>query len=508
MNSSVFIWRAILAILLVSSHCIAQETPKCWPQFRGPGGLGIAGDHGYPVNFDANNSLIWKTSLPSGVSSPCIWEELIFLTGYDKQRKMLETICLDRTTGKIMWRQDAPAEQIESVHEVSSPANATPASDGEHVYVYFESYGLIAYDFDGNTVWIRKLPMMPSSFGSGTSPIVVNGLVILNRDAPMPPQSQAGDDQPKPELMAFDVKTGNTVWCVDRPASRVKYATPVVLNGTTGDEVVVLGGGHLTSYELSSGKVVWSIHGLPTQAVATPQIVDGHVYVTATGPLGEPEGFVMPPYAEFLAIHDQDGNGRLSWTEIPDDFMIIDRRASSAAGNSPLKKFGRGMDSNKNGEIEEDEWKGFERGFGGWVKSNKPGVFAFMPNGHGDITETSLIWRNERGAAEVPSLLVLNKKVFVIRNGGILHCRDVADGVDTYRGRLGAIGGYYASPVAADGNVYFTSDRGVVTVIDGKASELKVLARNDLGEPIMATPALTDGKVYIRTDQHLYAFGR
>ena len=89
-----------------------------------------------------------------------------------------------------------------------------------------------------------------------------------------------------------------------------------------------------------------------------------------------------------------------------------------------------------------------------------------------------------------------------------MHCRSVADGQDLYRGRLGAVGGYYASPVAADGKIYFASDRGVVTVIDGRATKLTVLAKNDLAEPIMATPALVDGTIYVRTEGHLYAFAQ
>ena len=109
--------------------------------------------------------------------------------------------------------------------------------------------------------------------------------------------------------------------------------------------------------------------------------------------------------------------------------------------------------------------------------------------------------------AEVPSLLIYADRMFLVRNGDIVHCRNLETGKDIYRGRLGAIGGYYASPVAAGGNVYFASDRGAVTVISADAPQLKVLARNELGEPIMATPALVDGVIYIRTDSHLFAFG-
>ena len=116
------------------------------------------------------------------------------------------------------------------------------------------------------------------------------------------------------------------------------------------------------------------------------------------------------------------------------------------------------------------------------------------------------MWQQSRGVPEVPTPLVYDGRIYVVRNGGIVHCRDPSDGGQLFRGRLGAIGGYYASPVAADGKIYFDSERGVVTVL-ASGDRLDVLARNKLGEPIMATPALVDGKIYVRTDVHLYAFG-
>ena len=164
------------------------------------------------------------------------------------------------------------------------------------------------------------------------------------------------------------------------------------------------------------------------------------------------------------------------------------------------------MDRNQDGEINESEWNRFNTGFGGFIKRTEPGVFALKLGGQGELNRESVVWHNKRRVAEVRSLLVLEDRIFVVRNGGIVHCRELATGKDLYRGRLGATGGYYTSPVAADGKVYFASDRGLVTVIDAHSSKLSVLARNDLGEPIMATPALVDQRIYLRTEDHMYAF--
>src|SRR5207247_551406 len=82
-------------------------------------------------------------------------------------------------TGKILWRQIAPAEKIEPHHRIGGPASSTPATDGRRVYVYFGSCGLWCYDFDGHELWRRPLPIPITDFGTGTSPILAGGQVIL-----------------------------------------------------------------------------------------------------------------------------------------------------------------------------------------------------------------------------------------------------------------------------------------------------------------------------------------
>jgi hypothetical protein len=122
--------RTTLAIILLATASVLAGTTPTWPQFRGPNGSGIAEDAHLPIHFGPDTNLLWKTALPPGHSSPCLWDERIFLTAFDRERKKLETICLDRQTGKVVWRRDAPAEKIERVHTISNPAASTPATDG------------------------------------------------------------------------------------------------------------------------------------------------------------------------------------------------------------------------------------------------------------------------------------------------------------------------------------------------------------------------------------------
>src|SRR4051794_25038937 len=98
--------RASILVLGLFCCCSVVAAPA-WPQFRGPGGLSVANEGTPPVHFGPSSNVLWKTTLPSGNSSPCIWGDRIFITGYEKPK--LLTLCLDRATGKILWRKEAPA---------------------------------------------------------------------------------------------------------------------------------------------------------------------------------------------------------------------------------------------------------------------------------------------------------------------------------------------------------------------------------------------------------------
>src|SRR5262245_6209214 len=144
-------WIALIGTVVLSSFVgVATNSGEVrWPQFRGPNSSGL-GDATPPVHFGPDQNVRWKVAVGPGLSSPVIWEDRIFLTEFDQAKRQLSTLCIDRRTGKILWRRSVAPEQIEQVHELSSPAGATPVADGERVYVYFGSYGLVAYDFDGN----------------------------------------------------------------------------------------------------------------------------------------------------------------------------------------------------------------------------------------------------------------------------------------------------------------------------------------------------------------------
>jgi outer membrane protein assembly factor BamB len=475
------------------------EAEAQWPQFRGPNGSGVAVDaKRLPVEFGPTRNVAWKVRLPRGCSSPCVANDRIFLTGFDSEAKQLQTICIERQGGQIVWTRTVPTKTIEKFHEISSPATPTPATDGQAVYVYFGSFGLVCYDFEGNERWAQPLPIPNLPFGTGSSPIIAGDVLVLNVD-------QQGDSY----LLAVDRRTGRTVWKRDRVSFQRGWATPVRVQSNGTEQVVVLGGQRLVAYNLADGSERWWITGMPPFPVSTPVLAGDRLFVSAADEFGEGDNVVQPPpFQEFAKEHDKDGDGKIARNEIPADFLVIKRGASDGAGDTTLQGwfFGR-VDQDKDGALSRKEWDDLVGQMARWPTEFNVVVMSVRLDGEGDVTKTHVGWRETRGVPEVPSPLCYDNRVYLLRNGGILSCRDTATGRLIYQQRLGALGGYYASPVAGDGKIYTASDSGVIAVVKA-GDRFEILARNDLGEPIMATPAIADGKLYVRTTQYLYAFGK
>ena len=173
----------ILFLILLSCSGELETQDTIWPQFRGLNSSGLADNNAKPpVQFGPNQNLLWKVALPVGHSSPCIWADNIFLTGHIKDNNELQTICINRSTGAVNWRQSIYPEKIENLHAISNAATATPTTDGERVYVYFGSYGVLCYDMNGTLVWEKQIPMADIWYGASTSPIATKDLLILSQD--------------------------------------------------------------------------------------------------------------------------------------------------------------------------------------------------------------------------------------------------------------------------------------------------------------------------------------
>lgn len=191
----------LMAYLGVVSSVGFAEVPE-WPQFRGPNGSGIAVGAKPPVTFGPDQNVKWKVPVPSGASSPVVVGDKLFLTAFDEGK--LFTIAYSTNNGRELWRAEAPAKTIEAYHKTEgSPAASSVATDGKTVVSYFGSCGVFAYDLTGKELWKYDLPIAKTAadFGTGVSPILVDGLVILQRD-----------EMNEPKIIALNAADGRPKW--------------------------------------------------------------------------------------------------------------------------------------------------------------------------------------------------------------------------------------------------------------------------------------------------------
>ena len=488
-------------VLFTVSFQTARSQEARWPQFRGPGAQGVAADGiPLPTTFGPDKNVLWQTPLPHGHSSPVIWEDRIYITGGDRKTKKLETLCLDRKSGKVLWRKELVGRINETLDKLNSPASATPATDGQHVIVYFGSYGLVCYDRDGNMKWEKAFAPIPGFFGTASSPVIADGLVLFNTG-----------NQLNFSLLALNVKTGDLVWQKDRSRalSTGLWSTPVVRPYPGGHEVIVLGGETIAGYNLPDGVERWQIPNLPPISQGTPALADGLVCVTLTNPIGDENNIIkLPAFAEALKQHDANKDGKIGVAEIPKSIMMFGRGRADKQGEwGPLHNYARSHDGDKDQALDEQEWENLKNSLSAAGSQLQASVLCFRPDDKGLLSTKDILWRQSKHVPEVPSPLSYDGRAYLVYERlAMLTCRDIKTGKEHYRERLAVRGLCYASPVAGDGKVYIACDRGTLIVLKAGDS-FEVLHTVEFDEPITATPALVDGKVYLRTEKQLFAFG-
>lgn len=485
-------WAALTSLL--GAPLVAERAPAQWPRFRGPNGSGVSDVDKPPVSFGPSAGRLWKVAVPPGHSSPVVWNDHVFLTGVEDGG--LVVLALRRSDGSVRWRQRAPAATLEKVHRFSSPASSTPATDGERVYAYFGSYGLLAYDFDGREMWRAPLPAPPTQYGSATSPIVFDGKVILQLD---------GNDG-RSGLLAFDARSGAVAWQTPRPLLRESWSTPMIWTHDGVDEVITVGMNRVSAYAPRDGAERWSVGGLTIAPITVAVHGGGLLFASSRYGGSQADPIEVPQWTSLLARFDADKDGQLSTTEVPSTEGVHIRKdmPKETPGNFlPLPGVIRMVDSDKDGRGSEAEWNASVA----FLRSNSDNVLAIRPGGTGDVTKSHVAWRADRGIPEMPSPIFYRDRLYCVRDGGMVTSYEPASGkIVLDRQRLGALGQYAASPVAADGRIYAASGNGVIVVFRA-GDTLDVLARNDLGESITATPAIAGDTLYVRSATSLWAFG-
>jgi outer membrane protein assembly factor BamB len=464
------------AALLVAFPCLARQ--EGWPQFRGPNCSGVSETAHPPSEFAPGTNQLWKATVPKGMSSPVVWGDRIFLTAFDEGK--LEVQSYSRNDGKQLWNREVPVEKLEEFHATEgSPAASSCATDGHQVVAYFGSYGLICHDFEGKELWRHPLPIADTAggFGTGCSPTLATGLVLLNRDM-----------LKGCAILAVDLKTGKRVWETLRPDVTQSYGSAIVWTNNGVEEVVMSGSIKIKGYHLKTGAERWSLTGMPSFTCTTPVLGDGLLFFAGWAP-GKGDS-PMPTFEEMAAGFDKNKDGAITPDEVKGTW---------------LESFFRAQDFNGDGKITAEDLAAMKA----MMAKGDNVLVALRPGGQGELSAKDVVWKQTRGLPYVPSPLYYRGQVYLVKDGGMVSCYNAKTGEAVYQQeRVNALGNYYASPVAADGRIIVASLDGKVTVFAAGGQEPRILHQADFKERISAMPALVDGQIYFRTATALYAFGK
>jgi outer membrane protein assembly factor BamB len=419
-----------------------------WPSFRGVEASGVADGQRLPDRWDGatGQNILWRTPIPGlAHSSPIVWGQLVFVTtavssdpkatfkpglygdgdaSEDRSIHRWMIVALDKRSGKIQWQRVAyEGQPLNKRHIKSTYASATPVTDGRIVVAWFGSQGVYAYDVNGNFRWkvdLGRVDMgaydIPTyEWGPASSPIIWNGLVILQCDT-----------QADSFLLALNAETGATVWKSERK-ELPSWGTPTVVTMSAGPELVTNASNYIRGYDPRSGTELWRVGPSSKITAPTPIAADG-MWVVASGRAPERPVFVV---------------------------------RAGASGDLTL-----------------------------------PG---------GQTSGGSVVWSRIGRGSYMPTPLVYKSLLYVLANNGVLDAYNLRTGEELYRQRLPLIGsGYSASPVAADDKIYLSNEDGEMLVL-AAGPRYAHIATNSMGELLMATPALSEGVMYVRSSTSLFA---
>lgn len=437
------ITRFSLLVLLSSTFA---ATAADWARFRGPNGSGIApDDKPVPVEWSATKNLKWKTALPGpGSSSPIVVGDRIFVTcwsGYatdgpqsagDITALKRHLVCVDRTTGKILWDKSVPARQPEEPYggmfAQNGYASHTPVSDGKSVFAFFGKSGVHAFELEGKPLWQADVGDWDDrrGWGSASSPILHGDILIV----PALVESQT--------LYGFDKNTGKQLWKAPSEGFAGTWGTPVL----AGADLAIAVPGEVWGFNPDTGKLRWYATGLQSDSVCNSVVTDG---------------------SAVFAMSERGG-----------------------------------------------------------------GSVAIKAGGKGDVSATNTLWTGPNGSRIATPILWEDRLYWI--SGSIATCRDAKTGAEIYSERIeggtaapssgggqgfgggrrgGGGGGDYASPVVANGHLYHMGRRGEVLVVK-LGPKFELISRNTIEGDTSdhsATPAISNGQLFLRSAKTLYCIG-
>lgn len=448
-------------VLVVSIPSVAR--PDDWPSFRGPLGTGVSAEKATPLEWSDKQNVRWRVKLPDrGNSTPAVWGDRVYLTQATDAEKRREVIALDAATGKEVWRAGVKFDAKEPTNKQNPYCAASPSTDGERVVAFFGTPGLYCYDSAGKEMWHKELGEVDSWHGSGSSPVIHDGVCFLN----FGPGTNAA-------LYAFDVKTGKELWKQappkpERPPGGPRpggprpmppggggktedkekekpteferaggsgdfsgkggfngsWCTPLVLRAGDRDELVLVESSRVAAYDPKTGKELWFCKGLPMQVFASPAIGDGVLVAM---------GHNLPSGTKAMAV-----------------------------------KLG----------------------------------------GTGDVSESHRLWQVDLRKECIGSGVVANGGVFLVTETGMAVCLDVKTGKQVWEERLPGGRGSWSSLVLTGDRLLATNQTGQVSVL-AASKEYDLTQSNEIpAETTCSSPAVAGGAVFLRTHASLWCFSR
>ncbi|TWT88070.1 outer membrane protein assembly factor BamB family protein [Stieleria varia] len=321
----------LFPLLLFCGHVVAAEPDsksQNWPGFRGPAGTGHSSSNGVAPRWNSDD-IAWQVDLPvQGHSSPVVWEDRIFLTGWTQANGQVHrhVICLSRQTGELMWNRDIATGSGEELHKMNSWATPSCATDGTCVVAFFGAGGLHCLSMDGDPRWSRDLGQFPGAWGVGASPIIVDEMVIQNADA-----------EGESFLLAVDKSTGKDVWKTPRrekPKGGWSTPLPIVVNGQR--QLALNGEFGVEAYNPDNGEPLWFCKSFNGRGTPVPAW-DGKTLFVVNGKAGDVYAIDPSGRGDVTETHMRWHTPRKGGRDLPspivsNDVMLVIGMAGIATG--------------------------------------------------------------------------------------------------------------------------------------------------------------------------------
>ena len=269
------ILRIVLLVVFSSNVSAAPKADRrnSWPMWRGPAGNGISSADKAPLHWSPTQNIAWKTLIPGvGYSSPIVTGNTIFVTSANVETKERILFCVDRTVGDIRWQRVVATAEIEQMHRENSPASATPATDGELVFVCFqvnETLFVAAYDFEGEQAWHSTLGEFKSRHGFHTCPVLFEDSIIISG-------MQDSDDA---FLARLHRRSGDVKWRARIDSPIRSFSSPLLIEFNDQFQAVLSGANRTYAFDAKDGRPIWQVTGPAEKTVSSLSFDGEHVFV-------------------------------------------------------------------------------------------------------------------------------------------------------------------------------------------------------------------------------------